>query len=134
MIAKTITDLAGVSDVFEGAVVSYSNDVKMKALGVCAHTLELFGAVSQETAKEMCLGARKNLGSDVAVSVTGIAGPTGNTPEKPIGMVCFGITSDKGTKTYTKYFGENLSRDEIRRAACGFALSLVEAHISEKEL
>lgn len=134
MIAKVITDLAGVSDVFEGSVVSYSNDVKMKALGVCGDTLEKFGAVSEETAREMCIGARERLGASVAVSVTGIAGPTGNTPNKPIGMVCFGVTSHKGTKTYTKYFGENLSRDEVRCAACGFALSLVEAHILEKEL
>lgn len=124
--AKLVTDVSGSSEVFEGGVVSYSNEVKMKILGVSSKTLVSFGAVSENTAGEMCEGARRAVGSDIAVSTTGIAGPTGGTPEKPVGTVCFGITSDRGTRTFTKHFGENLSRDEIRNLAAEFALSLVE--------
>ena len=90
--AKLVTDVSGSSAVFEGGVVSYSNEVKMKVLGVSAATLEAHGAVSEETADEMCRGARRVTGADIAVSTTGIAGPSGGTPEKPVGTVCFGIT------------------------------------------
>lgn len=125
LIAKLFTDIAGSSDVFEGGVVSYSNHVKEKILGVPHETLEQYGAVSEPVAKAMCEGARRNTDSSVAVSTTGIAGPGGGTPEKPVGTVCFGITSARGTRTYTKHFGSTLSREEIRNLSAEFALSLV---------
>ena len=126
LVAKLITDLAGSSDIFEGGVVSYSNDVKMKILGVSEETLALHGAVSEETALEMARGVAERLGSDIGVSTTGIAGPGGGSEEKPVGTVCFGIASKFGVRTFTKQFGKELSRDEVRRAAADFALSLVE--------
>lgn len=125
MVSKFLTDVAGSSEVFLGSVVSYANSVKENVLGVSSETLEKYGAVSENTAKEMAEGVRRVMKSDIALSTTGIAGPGGGTPEKPVGTVCFGITSDKGTKTYTKHFGETLSRHEIRHKATEFALSLI---------
>lgn len=125
MVAKLITDISGSSEVFCGGIVSYANSVKENVLGVSGETLEKYGAVSENTAREMCIGSRKVCKSDIAVSTTGIAGPTGGTPEKPVGTVCFGITSDKGTRTFTMHFGEDRSRNEIRHAASAFALDLI---------
>ena len=125
LVAKRITDISGSSAVFEGGVVSYSNDVKMKMLGVAAATLAAHGAVSEETAREMASGALSRLESDVAVSTTGIAGPTGGTDEKPVGTVCFAVASRLGVRSFTEHFGEELSREAIRRLASDFALSLV---------
>lgn len=125
LVSKRITDISGASAVFEGAVVSYSNDVKMKLLGVSAATLDAHGAVSEETAREMAEGAIRRIGADVAVSTTGIAGPTGGSEAKPVGTVCFAVTSRLGTRSFTEHFGEYLSRDAIRNLASDFALSLV---------
>jgi len=125
LVAKLVTDVAGSSEVFSGGVVSYSNGVKMKLLGVSEKTLAAHGAVSEETAREMALGARDATGADIAVSTTGIAGPSGGTAEKPVGTVCFGVASKFGVRTFTKHFGEELSRKEIRNAAADFALELV---------
>lgn len=124
LVAKRITDVSGSSKVFMGGVVSYSNDVKIKILGVSEETLAAHGAVSEETAREMALGARERLGSDIAVSTTGIAGPSGGSEEKPVGTVCFGVASSHGVKTYTEHFGEELPREAIRELASDFALSL----------
>ena len=125
LVSKRITDISGSSSVLEGGVVSYSNDVKMKILGVAAATLDAHGAVSEETAREMAEGAARRLGADVAVSTTGIAGPTGGSDEKPVGTVCFAVTSRLGTRSFTEHFGEYLSREAIRALASDFALSLV---------
>ena len=125
LVAKLITDVSGASEVFEGGVVSYSNEVKINLLGVARETLAARGAVSEETAREMANGARRRLCADVAVSTTGIAGPTGGTSDKPVGTVCFGVASNAGVRSVTKHFGEELSRDEIRLAAAKFALGLI---------
>jgi len=90
LIAKLITDVAGSSHIFLGGVVSYSNAMKMKWLGVRTETLEKFGAVSPETVAEMLDGIRQATNSDLAVAVSGVAGPTGGTPEKPVGTVFVG--------------------------------------------
>lgn len=124
LVAKLVTDISGSSEVFSGGVVSYSNEVKIKLLGVSPDTLSSYGAVSEDTAREMALGARLAVGSDIAVSTTGIAGPTGGTSEKPVGTVCFGVASSLGVRTYTKHFGEELSRNGIRTKAAEFALFL----------
>lgn len=87
MIASRLIDVPGVSEIFKEGIVSYSNDAKMKRLGVKKETLEKYGAVSKETAKEMVMG----LDSDIAIATTGIAGPDGGTPEKPVGLVYIGI-------------------------------------------
>lgn len=127
LVAKLITDVAGASDVFEGGVVSYSNKVKAAALGVSTETLEKYGAVSENTAREMAKGATGRLGADVAVSTTGIAGPGGGTREKPVGTVCFGVASPLGVRSEICHFDPTLTRDEIRHLSAEHALELVIA-------
>lgn len=89
-VAKSITDLAGSSVIFDRGFVTYSNQAKQDMLNVSKKTLERFGAVSEQVVKEMVEGALKNSRADIAVSISGVAGPDGGTPEKPLGMVCFG--------------------------------------------
>ena len=124
LVNARLTSHAGSSDVVEGGVVSYSNNVKMRLLGVKEETLSCFGAVSEETAREMAEGVKRATGADIAVSVTGIAGPGGGTEKKPVGTVCFGVATDSMTKTITQHFGSELSRDGIRRLASDYALTL----------
>jgi len=97
MIGAMITAVPGASAVFWGSVVSYANEVKMRALGVKEETLAACGAVSEETAREMAEGARRLCGADAAVSVTGIAGPGGGSAEKPVGTVCFAVSTEGKT-------------------------------------
>ena len=89
MAAEAVTSVVGSSTWFERGFVTYSNAAKIEMLGVSAETLDRFGAVSEETAREMALGALKHSHANVAISITGIAGPDGGTPEKPVGTVCF---------------------------------------------
>jgi nicotinamide-nucleotide amidase len=96
LIAHRITNVSGSSDYFLGGVVAYSNDAKEHILGVQHETLLKYGAVSEPTAREMAQGARRVLHADVAVSVTGIAGPTGGTPEKPVGLTFTGLSTRDG--------------------------------------
>ena len=95
--AKRLTDVAGASQVFCGGVVSYTNDVKMRLLGVKEETLAQFGAVSGETAREMAEGVRKATGADVAVSVTGVAGPSSDEMGNVVGTVFIAFSSEKET-------------------------------------
>ncbi|MBQ7836126.1 MAG: CinA family protein [Clostridia bacterium] len=125
MVGEIITSLSGASEVYCGGIISYTNHVKNKVLGVCDTTLETYDAVSEETAKEMAQGARRLTDADIAVSITGFAGPGGGTASKPVGTVCFGIDTRKGTKTFRKQFGEDLSREDIRSLAAAFALDKV---------
>ena len=89
LIAGAITDVGGSSAWFDRGFVTYSNEAKIEMLGVRAATLAAYGAVSEATAREMAAGALARSGADIAVAVTGIAGPSGGTPEKPVGLVCF---------------------------------------------
>jgi nicotinamide-nucleotide amidase len=105
--AHRITSVSGSSASFMGSIVSYDNSVKESALGVKASTLEKYSELSVEAAKEMAQGARERLRVDVAVSVSGIAGPGGGTPEKPVGFVCIGVSSKLGTEGFeAKLFGD----------------------------
>ena len=101
-IAKTVTDLAGVSSVFFGGVVSYANEIKEKLLGVRRETLEKFGAVSEQTAAEMAAGAVSALDVDFSVAVTGIAGPDGGSEEKPVVLVYIACADKKGNVKVAK--------------------------------
>ena len=114
LISKRITDIAGCSDVFVGGCVSYANEAKIKLLGVSEDTLREWGAVSEQTAKEMAIGVRRVLGTDIGVSVTGIAGPGGGTPEKPVGTVFLGISTRKGDQVRRLSLSSMRSRDYIR--------------------
>lgn len=129
LIAATLTDVPGSSDVVRGGIVSYSSDVKRDVLGVGRETLALCGAVSEETASAMAEGARRALACDVAVSVTGIAGPGGAEPGKPVGTVWIGRADAALTCARCCHFPG--TRDEVRlltvRAALEFALEALEA-------
>lgn len=96
LMAARLTDLPGTSEIFVGGVVSYHNEVKEKLLNVRHVTLETFGAVSEETAIEMAEGVRKALHTDYGVGITGIAGPGGATPEKPVGLVYIAVAGPEG--------------------------------------
>jgi nicotinamide-nucleotide amidase len=123
MVAGRITSVPGSSDVFVGAIVAYADEVKERELGVPAELLERYGAVSAETAEAMAAGARTRLGTDVAVSVTGIAGPGGGTEEKPVGLVYLHAVSPDGARSAD--FVLPGDRNTIRRRATVTALHLV---------
>ena len=121
MIAATITTLAGSSDWFERGVVTYSNAAKVELLGVPEATLVTAGAVSEATARAMAEGALERSPADVAVAVTGIAGPGGGTVEKPVGMVCFGwVLRGAPAATETLHFPGD--RAAVREASVRHAL------------
>ena len=132
MIASRVADLPGSSDILLGGIVSYANGVKTGVLGVDPAVIEKYGAVSEQCAAQMAEGARRVLGCDVAVSVTGIAGPGGGTAEKPVGTVCFGISDKNGTETKTVRFGERSGRDKIRRRTVAEALMYVAQRIADR--
>ena len=120
-IAKCCTDLSGSSAWFERGFVTYSNEAKQQMLGVRSETLRVERAVSEAVARQMAEGARQNAGVDVALSVTGVAGPGGGTGEKPVGTVWFGWSiSDRDTLTEMLCFKGN--RDDIRRQTVGHSL------------
>ncbi len=96
LISHRITNIPGSSNYFLGGVVSYSNEAKARILGVARRSLELYGAVSEPVAVEMARGARRLFHSDIAISATGIAGPTGGTPEKPVGLVYVALAAPDG--------------------------------------
>lgn len=123
LIAKSITDVAGTSEVFDGGVVSYSGEVKCKLLDVSESCLEKYGAVSHQVAVMMARGVKELMHADVSVAVTGLAGPGGGTEEKPVGLVYISV-SYKGNDTVNKYmFGDHLSREKIRELAMVNALA-----------
>ena len=113
MIAETITNVAGASDIFYGSAVTYVNSAKEHILGVTRETLEKHGAVSSECAEEMACGARRVYGADVAMSVTGIAGPGGGSEGKPVGTVWFGLATKDGVETFRRRFDGD--RAAVRR-------------------
>ncbi len=124
LVAQRITSVAGCSDVFYGGFVTYTNDIKQALLGVSAKTLERYTAVSAETAMEMARGAKERLGTDIAISVTGIAGPSGGTPEIPVGTVFIGMSSADG-ETFRKLSLSSMrSREYVREVSASNALDM----------
>jgi len=132
MIAMRVTAVPGASDVFLGGVVCYANAVKRDVLGVSQEILDRHGAVSAPCAVAMAEGARKRLGADIAVSVTGIAGPGGGTPEKPVGLVFIGISTSSVAEAVRHVFPGD--RQSIRQQAADAAFALVEHLFSTLEL
>lgn len=119
-IAKVCTDLPGSSEWFERGLVTYSNEAKQELLGVSRSDIHRFGAVSEEVAAAMARGAVAHSRADCAVSTTGIAGPDGGTPEKPVGTVCFGwAVPGEIVETEVHHFAGD--RDEVRRATVASA-------------
>ena len=129
LVAARLTSVPGASDVFRGGVVAYDNGIKHARLGVSDETLAAHGAVSAETASAMALGAKESLGADVAVSVTGIAGPGGGTPEKPVGLVYL-HASGRGAELAREL---NLpgDREAVRRRATAAALHLLRELLTQ---
>lgn len=130
-IAKLLTDIPGSSLIFDRGFVTYSNKSKQEMLGVSPETLDQFGAVSEETVIAMADGALKHSQADMAIAVSGIAGPDGGNHEKPVGMVCFAWAfQGNDTQTKTQYFDGD--RDAVRRQSVQYALqvaiNLIQAH------
>ena len=126
IVCAALTDLPGSSDWFERGYITYSNQAKTECLGVPAETIESFGAVSEQVAKAMSEGAQKNAGVNVAVSITGIAGPAGGSIEKPVGTVCFGWTIQQENLvgiTICKTMQFSGDRQAVREQARDYALS-----------
>jgi nicotinamide-nucleotide amidase len=126
-VGKTLTDVAGSSDWYLGGVVAYSNTLKQSLLGVLPSTLAAHGAVSEATAREMAIGALETFGGQIAVSVTGIAGPGGEQPGKPAGTVWFGWAWREGDEIETRVAQEVFAgdREAVRRQSVARALQEV---------
>lgn len=126
LIAKRITDVSGSSSVFNCGIVSYSNDIKEKVLGVQHKTLETYGAVSEQTVREMVKGVLKISGADIAVSVSGIAGPNSDNTLKPVGLIFLAVSDGKNTtvKQLNNVFTDNI-RENNRKSASDEALKMI---------
>lgn len=127
LLANRITNIAGSSFYFLGGVVAYSNMLKTKLLGVKKETLDIYGAVSEQTVKEMCVGLKKLTGADYCISISGIAGPTGGTKDKPVGTVWICIYD--GTEFNTKCFRFLGSRLEVKEQAVNTVLEMLRKHL-----
>ncbi|MET0043528.1 MAG: nicotinamide-nucleotide amidase [Candidatus Thiodiazotropha sp. 6PLUC3] len=123
-LAKVLTDLPGSSDWFDRGYVTYSNQAKHEMLGVNQETLDQFGAVSLETVQEMTKGALDESGADVAVAISGIAGPGGGSDEKPVGTVCFSFLFSNGESVLDQLCFKG-DRDQVRRQSVIHALETV---------
>jgi nicotinamide-nucleotide amidase len=126
LVAGALTDIAGSSDVVDRGFVTYSNEAKQAMLGVPAATLKRYGAVSRETAAAMVKGALKNSLADVAVSITGIAGPGGGTKQKPVGLVYFAAARRGGKRLVQRRLYGNIGRSRVRAVSVSQALTMLE--------
>lgn len=129
-VAQAITAVSGSSEWFERGFVAYSNAAKAEMLGVAPATLERHGAVSEQTAQEMAQGALGRSRGTLAVAITGIAGPTGGTPAKPVGLVCFAWATKDGTRSESRHFAgdrESVRRQSVIRALQGLLEALDSA-------
>lgn len=130
-IAKSLTDIPGSSACFAYGIVSYSNGAKESLLGVASRTLEEFGAVSEQTVSEMAGGVLNLSGADVAVAVSGVAGPDGGSEEKPVGTVCFGwaIRNSSGIRIETDRQRFEGGRDNVRSQTVMYALAGIQERL-----
>ena len=130
LVSAAITDIAGISQVYAGSITAYENSVKMNLLQVPESVLLQHGAVSEECAQAMALGAARALQSQVAVSTTGIAGPTGGTPDKPVGTVFVAVSCDGGEEVRELHIGNGLQpREYVRYVSASNALDLARRMI-----
>ena len=130
LVAKRITDLPGASAVFRGGVVSYTNDVKAQVLGVPEELLEAFGAVSEPVARAMAERCRTICGSDLAVSVTGVAGPDTDDRGNEVGTVYIALASAEGTVCQKLSCGKGRGRDRVRSAAASHVFDLLRRYLT----
>jgi nicotinamide-nucleotide amidase len=132
LLAKYLTDIPGSSAYFQQGFITYANEAKTRLLGVPTDTLEQFGAVSEPTALAMADGARQRAGTDFALAISGIAGPGGGTPDKPVGTVCIALATPSGTMARTFLFSGD--RDMIRDRSAKMALTLLRYHLLGKPM
>jgi nicotinamide-nucleotide amidase len=129
LLGARLTAIPGSSVVVNGGVISYSNDVKHRLLGVSTETLARHGAVSEQVAVEMAAGARARVGAEIGIAITGVAGPGGGTPDKPVGHVWIAVDLDGATRTHgSRFIGD---RAEIRFRATQAALDLVRRTVGD---
>jgi nicotinamide-nucleotide amidase len=133
LIGKYLTDVPGSSRYFLGGIVSYSNDAKQRLLDTAANELATHGAVSQPVARAMATGARTRFASDYALAVTGIAGPTGGTQEKPVGLVYIALAGPQEVLVREFRFGRDAPREMIRERAARTALNLLRLELLARE-
>lgn len=119
MVTATLVNVPDTSKVLDASIVTYANEAKVKYLDVKAETIDAYGVVSEEVAREMAYGVATNNHAEVGVAVSGIAGPGGGTVEKPVGMVCFGFFILGNIYSYTCQFG-NIGRDKVRAKSVEF--------------
>jgi len=127
LISHLITNAPGSSDYYKGSVTAYSNEVKIKIVGVSEATINQYGVVSAEVAKEMAQGGRKILGVDICLADTGIAGPSGATPEKPVGLFFIGLAH--GEKTFTRKQNFHGDREQNKQSAAEAALLWLKEYL-----
>lgn len=125
LVAGALTAIAGSSDVVEGGLVTYSNAAKTRLLGVDADLIASVGAVSEAVARAMAAGAVRVLGAGLAVAITGVAGPGGGSPDKPVGLVHFASADAKGDIRHREERFGDIGRDEVRLASVRVALEML---------
>ncbi len=130
LLTSKLTDVAGSSAYVQGGIVSYSNEIKNSILKVKAETLKEFGAVSEQTARQMSSNVRELFKTDIGVGVTGIAGPDGGSIEKPVGTVYISVSDSD--KTFVKKFNFSGSRIEIKNQTCNAAMSMIKNFVGGK--
>lgn len=128
LISHIITNISGSSDYFKGSIISYSNEAKIKVVGVMAETIDKYGAVSAQVVKQMAEGGRKLLGVDICIADTGIAGPTGATQNKPIGLFYLSLSSSAGTFSRKHIFSGN--REQNKRNAAVVTLNWLKEYLT----
>ena len=131
MIGAALTNLPGSSDIYEGGFITYSNDLKISALGVKFDTLQEHGAVSEQAAGEMAIGALEKTGADISIAVTGIAGPGGATDDKPVGLVYIAILFKGHAPRVHQHIFEG-NRDDVRKQTVKVALMHVMGDLLEE--
>ena len=127
LVSHLITNIPGSSDCYKGSITSYSNEVKIEVVGVKEDTLNKYGAVSHQVAEQMAQGGREVLGTDICIADTGVAGPTGATQGKPVGLFYIGLSHRAGTYTQKHEFHGN--REENKRSAAEVALSWLREYL-----
>jgi len=127
LVSHLITNAPGSSDYYKGSVTAYSNEVKIKVVGVSEETINRYGAVSAEVAEEMAQGGRKILAADICLADTGIAGPAGAAPEKPVGLFFIGLAH--GERTYSQKHNFHGEREQNKKSAADAALSWLKEYL-----
>jgi PncC family amidohydrolase len=133
LLSHRVTQVAGASDYFVGGVISYANQAKQDLLGVGEATLMAHGAVSQETALEMAQGVRRALGSDVGVAITGIAGPAGGTPEKPVGLTWIAVVTPAGERSQAFVYTSDRVGNKLEASESALTMTLQAVSESNDE-